>query len=152
MGNDYMYKFYRDKEAANKCYLHYQKQIEGLDKKIISSALSICSHPLYEYYVYDQEALVSIKTIFESISSLPYGIIIYRGGQIKYRFRPYVSATYQKKIAKSFNKNINTIIAIKGSKILPIGCLMSDENEPEQEVIIESKRSICIFPKIYIYY
>lgn len=105
-----MYKFYRDKEAANKCYLHYQKQIEGLDKKIISSALSICSHPLYEYYVYDQEALVSIKTIFESISSLPYGIIIYRGGQIKYRFRPYVSATYQKRLQKASTRILTPLL------------------------------------------
>ena len=90
-----------------------------------------------------------IKTIDDNICffpEVPNDIIVYRGGKMKIKNRPYLSGTFLYDVGFNYSngniKNLHKIIVKKGARIIPLYPFNKLYNfaDPEMEIILDSSR------------
>ena len=114
------------------------------DKKMTALVGSIQSHQLYEGDFYDDMCIAAIRRLFNQIEPVPFDLVVWRAGDIRCKHRPFVPASFLKKVAYDYANNkkskVHKIIVKKGSKIFPLLLLGKDFGEKEAEIIIETSR------------
>lgn len=127
---------------ARKHFKDFGDQLKENEKILI---MSIQNHGLRRGITYDDECILAIKKNWIHCPKVPFDIVVYRSGKMKYSDRPYLSASFLKRIARDrFSKfkglNTHKIIIKKGAKIIPLCALNPGYGDPEAELIIDARR------------
>lgn len=131
-------------DAQKFCLSVYLNHVKNLDKSTIIKIMSIQSHGLK----IDTDKDI-IKTIDDNICffpEVPNDIIVYRGGKMKIKNRPYLSGTFLYDVGFNYSngniKNMHKIIVKKGARIIPLYPFNKLYNfaDPEMEIILDSSR------------
>ena len=131
-------------EAENFCKEFYCKDTKSLDRVIVANMMTIQSHGLS--LPRDEKAIIAIETVIDTFPSTPFDIIVYRGGDLFFSNRPYLSASFLKKVAFQFSQNnfnnLHKIVIKKGTKIIPLYALNQLNNiaDPEMEIIFDARK------------
>lgn len=165
------YTFKSDKEAQDFCmkiYYPYAKRLDDID---LTFMMNIQSHSLSYNDPTDRKCIDAIKRAMEQFPGLPYDIILYRAGFMKFPDRLYLSSTFMENIAlETFANNdsslVHKIVARKGAKIIPSYALnhvhdsdpennsgfetITGTGDTEMEVIIDASK-LKKHGKYYIY-
>lgn len=91
-----------------------------------------------------EDSMLAIDRCLNAVPGLPYDIIVWRGGDMKFKDRPFVSASLLEEIALKYchgrRRYLHKIIVKKGAKIIPLRAIDKDYGDGEAEVIIDTKR------------
>lgn len=88
------------------------------------------------------QSLEELHRLFNICPSIPFDILIWRAGEMRPKFRPYVSASFAKEEAELYG-NAHSIVVKKGSKIFPLGSLHKDYGNTEVIIATNSiKRTL----------
>lgn len=131
-------------EAQEFCLEFYFEHVKTLNEAIINKIMSIESHGLSAKR--DEEIIETIKICIHEFPEVPYDIIIYRGGNMKEKDRPYLSGTFIESIGQQFAdgnpKKLHKIVVKKGAKIIPLFPInqLFNIGDPEMEIILETTK------------
>lgn len=84
-------------------------------------------------------SIQAIQKCFSACPEVPYDIIAWRGGEMSFSNRPFVSASLLKRTAMRYGNgehDVHKIVIKKGSKIFPLRALDKDYGDEEAEIII----------------
>lgn len=92
----------------------------------------------------DIACIDAIEKCFTKCPPVPYDIVAYRAGKMRFNNRPYISASLLLSIAKEYNNKlgkigVHKIIIKKNAKIFPLRALGKEYGDQEAEIIISSK-------------
>lgn len=85
------------------------------------------------------DSIHAIQKCFSTCPEVPYDIIAWRGGEMSFSKRPFVSASLLKRTAMRYGNgehDVHKIVIKKGSKIFPLRALDKYYGDEEAEIII----------------
>lgn len=101
-----------------------------------------------------EDNIDAINKCFSECPAVPYDIIAWRAGNMRYTNRPFLSGSLLKSTAMRYcnaKHDMHKIIVKKGTKIFPLRALSKDYGDEEAEIILLSD---CLHwsPLVYRYY
>ena len=143
-------EFFDFEEAQKFCELYYSDYVKRLDDALIRKIMRIESAG--RNCMYDGEVIDAIKRALKMFPSIPFDIIVYRGGDLWISDRPFLSGSFLKDIAVGFAKgdesDLHRILLRKGAKIIPIyslNHLVINHGDPEMELILDMRKRKTLF-------
>lgn len=136
-------KFKKAEEATEFALKYYGKVAEMLTESERSRIGMIQASGRSSDKPSDKKCLDAIETLFKNNScGVPYDIIAYRGGEMNFTNRPYVSASLLFSPAKYYAQDtkVHKIIIKKGAIIFPLRALDKIYGDKEAEIIIATDR------------
>lgn len=128
-------------EAIKYAVEHYGSFIDEIEEDEKNKISVIQSRGLFQGLEFDDECIAAIRRCLINCPELPEDVIVYRGGKMKYKNRPYLSASFLKSVAKEFAHGCefktHKIILRKGSKIFPLCVFNFGFSDPEAELIFD---------------
>lgn len=137
------YEFDNAEETTEFALKYYGKVAEMLTKKERSRIGMIQASGRSSDEPSDKICLDTIETLFKNNScGVPYDIIAYRGGEMHFTNRPFVSASLLYDTAEKYanGTKVHKILIKKGAIIFPLRALDKDYGDKEAEIIIATDR------------
>ncbi len=139
-------KFSTIQEAQEFCMKIYFDHVKAVDEITCLKIMAIQSHGLR--LPDDEEEIKAIEMNIDRFPEIPYDIIIYRGGCMKEKNRPYLSGAFLENMAMKFAvdaaKDLYKIVVKKGAKIIPLFPInqICNIGDPEMEIVFDSEKAI----------
>ena len=152
--------FHIEKQRFEKsCSGMYENVISGLTATEKGKLCLIQSSGLIEGTHKGNLAISQFDTIWDSLPVTEQEFVFWRAGEMDFKNRPYISATYSEEVALRFadgkKKNVHEILIRTNAKIFPMFLL--EETDGEREIILKTSqihkqgvlRRLCRLPFIY---
>ena len=130
-----------DSELIDLCERTWGDYIRNLDDEVLHKLISIQSHGLKRGISFDDSVIQTYESENLRVPPVPFDIVVFRGGKIKVKDRPFLSASFYKSKALDFAGNkrfdLHTIIVRKGARIIPSLYLWFPGSFSEKEVVLD---------------
>ena len=121
---------------------YYSEWNQDLSDKEISLICHVQSHSISNSYdpraVCEPLVIEAMEKAFSLVPECPRDLVLYRSGEMHFKNRPYISASFCRYISLNYDNNPHLIIARKGSRFVPLASL--NPHNGEAEVLLASSK------------